>query len=96
MVTSEDSYNTNSHLPYHDIAINDAKTSSIISLPIKQSKIDQDQERVSTKVLIGKTGDDICLINSPFHICQGEEANLGLIPMARKFLSNIIRVCEQS
>ena len=62
MVPSEDSYNPNSHLPYGDIAVNDAKTSSIISLLIKQSKTDQ--ERVGTRVLIGKTGDEICLINS--------------------------------
>ena len=38
MVPSEDSYNPNSHLPYGDIAVNDAKTPSIISLLIKQSK----------------------------------------------------------
>ena len=82
-VPSEDSCNTNSHLPYNDIAINDAKASSIIiSLLIKQSKTDQ--ERVGTKVLIGKTGYDICLINSFLHICQGEKTNLGLYSNGKK------------
>ena len=82
-VPSEDSYNTNSHLPYSDIAVNDAEASSIIiSLLIKQSKTDQ--ERVGTRVLIGKAGYDICLINSLLHICQGEETNLGLYSNGKK------------
>ena len=61
-VPSEDSYNPNSHLSYSDIAVNDAKTPSIVSLRIKQSRTDQ--ERVGTRVVIGKTGDDICPINA--------------------------------
>ena len=61
-VPSEDSYNPDSHLSYSDIAVNDAKTPSIVSLRIKQSKTDQ--ERVGTRVVIGKTGDDICPINA--------------------------------
>ena len=61
-VPSDDSYNPESHLSYSDIAVNDAKTPSIVSLQIKQSKTDQ--ERVGTRVVIGRTGDDICPINA--------------------------------
>ena len=64
MVSSEDSYNPNSQSPYSNTAVNDAKASLIISLQIKQSKMDQ--ERVVRRVLIGKTGDNIYLINSLF------------------------------
>ena len=64
MVSSEDSYSPNSQSPYSNTAVNDAKASLIISLLIKQSKMDQ--ERVGTRVLIGKTGDNICLNNSLF------------------------------
>ena len=74
MVPSKDSYNPNSHLSYSNKAVNDAKVPSVVSLLIKQSKMDQ--ERVGTRVLISITGDDICLINSLLHICQGEETNL--------------------
>ena len=59
MVPSKDSYNPNSHLPYGDTAVNNVKASSINSLLVKQSKTDQ--EKIGTKVLISKTGDDICL-----------------------------------
>ena len=59
---TEDSYNPNLHLSYNDIAVNDAKVPSIISLQIKQSKTDQ--ERAGTRVIIGKTGDDICPVNA--------------------------------
>ena len=61
-VPSEDSYDPNSHLSYNDIAVNDTKVPFIISLWIKQSKTDQ--ERAGTRVVIGKTGDDICPINA--------------------------------
>ena len=61
-VPSEDQYDPNSHLSYSDVAVNDAKAPSIISLRIKQSKTDQ--ERAGTRVVIGKTGDDICPIDA--------------------------------
>ena len=41
-VPSEDSYNPDAYLSYSDIAVNDAKTPSIVSLRTKQSKTDQE------------------------------------------------------
>lgn len=61
-VPKEDSYDAGSHLSYSDIAVNDAKAPSIISLKIKQSKTDQ--ERVGTRVVIGKTDDHLCPVSA--------------------------------
>ena len=61
-VPREDMYDSSAHLSYCDIAVNDAKAPAIISLQLKQSKTDQ--RRVGTRVIIGKTGDDMCPVSA--------------------------------
>lgn len=61
-VPRQDLYDPSAHLSYSDIAVNNANAPSIISLQIKQSKTDQ--ERVGTRVVIGKTGDDLCPVGA--------------------------------
>ena len=61
-ITQEGAYDLNSHLSFSDVAVINAKRPSIISLLIKQSKTDQDRE--GTRVVIGKTGDDLCPVSA--------------------------------
>ena len=49
-------------LSLSDVAVDNPVSPAIISLLIKQSKTDQ--KRVGVKVLIGKTGDDLCPISA--------------------------------
>ena len=58
VVEREDSYDPNSHLLFRDIAVDDAKSPSMVSLLLRHSKTDQ--ARKGVKIVIGKTGDDLC------------------------------------
>ena len=60
VVEREDSYDPNSHLSFRDIAMDDAKSPSMVSLLLRHSKTDQACKGV--KIVIGKTGDDLCPI----------------------------------
>ena len=61
-IPHDGAYDPNTHLSFSDVAVNNAKRPSIISLLIKQSKTDQGRE--GTKVVIGKTGDDLCPVSA--------------------------------
>ena len=59
---SDNSYDPNIHLSYADIATDNPKCPSMLSINLKHSKIDQ--ERKGIKIIIGKTGDDLCPISA--------------------------------
>ena len=61
-IPHEGAYDPTAHLSFSDVAVNDAKTPSVISILIKQSKTDQGRE--GTRVVIGKTGDDLCPVSA--------------------------------
>ena len=61
-VGGEAQYDPSTHLSYSDVAVDDPDSPSIVSLFIKQSKTDQ--ERVGVRVIIGRTGDDLCPISA--------------------------------
>ena len=55
-------YDPNTHLSIGDVATDNAHNPSVISLNIKHSKTDQGRRGV--RVVIGKTGDDICPVSA--------------------------------
>lgn len=57
---SENNYDPNVHLSLSDIATDNVKCPSMLSINLKHSKTDQ--ERKGVKIIIGKTGDDLCPI----------------------------------
>ena len=59
---SENSYDPSIHLSYGDIASDNPKCPSMLSINLKHSKTDQ--ERKGIKIIIGKTGDDLCPISA--------------------------------
>ena len=59
---SENSYDPSIHLSYGDIASDNPKCTSMLSINLKHSKTDQ--ERKGMKIIIGKTGDDLCPISA--------------------------------
>ena len=61
-IPHDGAYDPNTHLSFSDVAVNNSKRPSIISLLIKQSKTDQGRE--GTRVVIGKTGDDLCPVSA--------------------------------
>ena len=60
-IPHDGAYDPNTHLSFSDVAVNNAKRPSIISLLIKQSKTDQGRE--GTRVVIGKT-DNLCPVSA--------------------------------
>ena len=61
-VQKEGAYNPQTHLSFGDIAVDNAKTPTIISLRLKKSKTDQ--ARLGVKIFIGQTGDDLCPVTA--------------------------------
>jgi len=57
------------HLSFRDVAVDNAKSPSVISLLIKQSKTDQFRE--GTRIFIGKTGDVLSICTSGLLIYKG-------------------------
>ena len=66
-------YDPQIHLSFGDVAVDNVKAPSMVSLQLKQSKTDQIRQGV--KVVMGKTGDDICPIAALLHYLS-----LGLQP----------------
>ena len=60
MVSS--TYDPSTHLSLSNLVVNRAVDPTVNSLNIKQSKTDQG--RISVKVIVGRTGDDICLVST--------------------------------
>ena len=60
--SSENSYDPNVHLSYGDIATDNPKSPSMLSIKLKHSKTDQ--ERKGVKIIIGKTEDDLCPLSA--------------------------------
>lgn len=62
VVEREDSYDPNSHLSFRDISVDNAKEPRMVSLLLRCSKTDQ--ARRGVKVVMGRTGDDICPVTA--------------------------------
>lgn len=60
--TVSSTYDPNSHLSLSDLSADRAANPTVISLNIKHSKTDQG--RIGVKVVIGRTGDDICPVSA--------------------------------
>ena len=58
LMEREDGYDPRDHLSLRDVAANTALKPSMISILLRRSKTDQARQGV--KVVIGRTGDDIC------------------------------------
>ena len=65
VVEREDAYEPNAHLSFRDLAVDNAKAPSVISLHLRHSKTDPTYKGV--KVYIGKTGDDLCPVSALLH-----------------------------
>ena len=61
-ISSDNSDDSNTQLSYADIATENPKCPSMLSINLKHSKTDQ--ERKGMKIIIGKTGDDLCAISA--------------------------------
>ena len=57
-VEDERKYDPKTHLSFADVSVDNAVSPSVISLNIKYSKTDQG--RVGVRVILGRTGDDLC------------------------------------
>ena len=61
-VEDETKYEANTHLSFADVVVDNAVFPSVISLNIKYSKTDQG--RVGVRVILGRTGDDLCPVSA--------------------------------
>jgi len=61
-VEDKNKYDPATHLSFHDMSVDNADNPKIISLLIKHSKTDQG--RVGVRVILGKTGDDLCPVSA--------------------------------
>ena len=61
-VEDEKKYDVKTHLSFADVAVDSAVLPSVISLNIKYSKTDQG--RVGVRVILGRTGDDLCPVSA--------------------------------
>ena len=61
-VEKEKQYDPKTHLSFEDVTVDNAASPSVISLNIKYSKTDQG--RVEVRVILGRTGDDLCPIGA--------------------------------
>lgn len=57
-VPSREAFDTNTHLSWGDVAINDARNPQAIKVRLRRSKTDQFGNGV--EVVVGRTGDDLC------------------------------------
>ena len=72
---SENSYDPNIHLSYGDIASDNPKCPSMLSINLKHSKTDQ--ERKGMNIIIGKTGNNLCLISATLNVQKVRGFNPG-------------------
>ena len=68
-------YDPHVNLSYEDISVDNSHDPSIISLLIKQSKIDQAREGV--KVYMGKTDDNTCPVKVLLHFLRQRGSKAG-------------------
>ena len=61
-VSSESSYDPQTHLSYSDLAVDQSSDPSMVSIVLKHSKTDQ--ARKGMKIVVGKTGDDLCPVRA--------------------------------
>ena len=61
-VEDESKYDANTHLSFADVMVDNAASPSVVSLNIKYSKTDQG--RVGVRVILGRTGDDLCPVSA--------------------------------
>jgi len=76
-IPHEGAYDPDTHLSFSDVAVNNAKVSSVISILIKQIKTNQ-----GTRVVIGKKGDDLCPVSALLAYLSQRGNNTG--PLFRK------------
>lgn len=94
-VARQNSYDPNTHLSYDDIAVDDGQFPKVISLLLKCSKTDQ--ERRGTRVIMGRTGDDLCPVSALLNYLQARGSNPGPLfhwqdgtPLCKsKFVENV-------
>ena len=77
VVEKEDAYDPAIHLSYRDMAVDNPKKLTMISLTLRQSKTDQVHKGV--KVVVGKTGDDICPVSTLLRYLQARGCHPGLL-----------------
>ena len=76
----EKRYDPKTHLSLADVTVDNAVSPSIIALNIKYSKTDQG--RVGVRVILGRTGDDLCpVVALPV---QKREQTRSAVSMARQ------------
>ena len=61
-VSSGSSYDPQTHLSYSDLAVDQSSDPSMVSIVLKHSKTDQ--ARKGMKIVVGKTGDDLCPVRA--------------------------------
>ena len=61
-VENERSYDPSCHLAYEDVAVDDATAPQALSIRLKCSKTDQ--ERRGVRVVVGRTGNDLCPVTA--------------------------------
>lgn len=61
-VAKEGGYDPRTHLSFEDVAVDNAKLPKMVSLRLKHSKTDQ--ARTGVKVVMGRTGDEICPVTA--------------------------------
>ena len=76
-VEDETKYDPNTHLSFADVVVDNAVLPSVISLNIKYSKTDQG--RVGVRVMLGRTGDDLCPISALLNYLSRRGNNPGAL-----------------
>ena len=76
-VEDETKYDPNTHLSFADVAVDNAVLPSVISLNIKYSKTDQG--RVGVRVMLGRTGDDLCPVSALLNYLSRRGNNPGAL-----------------
>ena len=61
-ISSEGTYDSQSHLSFSDLAVDQSTDPSMISILLKHSKTDQ--ARKGMRIVIGKTNDDLCPVTA--------------------------------
>ena len=62
VIADEGTYDQNSHLSYRDVFVDNPKCPSMITLLLRHSKTDQ--ARKGVRVVMGKTGNDLCPVSA--------------------------------
>ena len=73
---SENNYDPSIHLSYGDITTDNPNFPSMLSIKLKHSKTNQ--ERKGVKIVIGKTGDDLCPLSAMLSFLKVRESHPGL------------------